>query len=314
MKQRQFEQQHAELWQRYEQLLEDPARAAVRLPQDYRHVCQCLALALQRGYSPALTDYLQHLVQQGHEHLYVHGSNRPLQFSQWLRHDFPQRVRDEWRLLLVACVVFGGTALLCGLLVWFNPDMAAALIGADQVDNMQRMYGGTRLQNGRGSTGDFEMFAFYIWNNVSICFRTFAAGVLGGVPALLSLGFNGLMLGTVAGVLVPDPATRLNFLAFVITHSSVEITGLVLAGVSGLRLGLALLRPGRHPRRRALYHAAQYTFPILIGAATFTLMAAFIEGFWSAAPQVSHTTRLIVGSCAWVAVIAYLSLAGRRRG
>lgn len=312
MKQYQFERDHGELWQTFEALLDRPKTHPAELPQQYRRVCQSLALALQRGYSPALTDYLQHLVQRGHQALYGRSARRPLQFSQWLLQEFPQRVREEWRLLLFALITFWGVALLCGLIVWFHPQMADSFIGTDEVAKMRSMYSGSRLARGREDSGDFYMFAFYIWNNVSICFRTFAGGVLGGVPAAISLAINGVMLGTVSAVLVADPATRLNFLSFVITHASVEITGLVLAGVAGMRLGLSLLRPGRLTRRLALQQAARRVFPILLGASTFTLLAAFIEGFWSASPSVAPEVRLGVGAAAWVAVIAYLSLAGRR--
>ena len=56
----------------------------------------------------------------------------------------------------------------------------------------------------------------------------------------------------------------------------------MLSGVAGMRLGLALIHPGRLSRRHALYAASQRMFPVIVGAALLTVLAAFFEAFWSA--------------------------------
>ena len=312
MKQKQFENQYAALWTDIETLLGSGAGDARTLPPLYRRLCHSLALATQRGYSPALCDYLQRLVLDCHQRLYGTPVARPLVLRHWLLQELPQRVREEWRLLLLALLAFWGVAVATGVLVWLYPAWAYSFMDAGELHAMKRMYGAGAIHQGRnGSDGDFMMFGFYIWNNISICFRTFAGGIFGGVPALISLLFNGLHLGVVGSVLSADSATRHNFWSFVITHASVEITGLLLSGVAGMRLGLALIHPGRLSRRHALYAASQRVFPILIGAAMLTLLAAFIEAFWSAAPGVPQAVRYGVGAVCWLLVIAFFALGGR---
>jgi hypothetical protein len=44
---------------------------------------------------------------------------------------------------------------------------------------------------------DVLMFGYYIHNNVSIAFRTFAGGILGGVGSIFFLIYNGLIVGAV---------------------------------------------------------------------------------------------------------------------
>lgn len=315
MKQSRFEAQHQALWIEIDALTASPSKGDPRrLPTLYRRLCQTLALARQRGYSPSLTAYLESLAQRSHARFYHTPVERPALLRQWLVRDIPQLVRAEWKLGLLAFLAFWAVAIACGVMVWHNPEWAYGWVSPEQLAEYQAMYQPGALKAGRGgSEGDLYMFCFYIWNNVSISFRTFASGLFGGIPAILSLLFNGLHGGIVAGWLSRDPATREVFWSFVVTHSSFEITGLILAGQAGMRMGLALINPGRLTRRMALQQAGERMFPVLVGAALMTFIAAFFEAFWSASPLISPTVKYLVGGGCWTAVLAYLLLAGRGR-
>jgi uncharacterized membrane protein SpoIIM required for sporulation len=313
MKQKQFEAQHAQLWLNVEAVLQGKSKQTEAFPTLYRRLCQSLALSAQRGYSPALTDYLQKLALDCHARLYGLAVERPATLRQWLNREFPQRVRQEWRLLLMATIAFWGVALAVGLLIWYQPHWAYSFMPPEQLAKMQRMYQPGQIRAGRGGEGDMMMFGFYIWNNVSIGFRTFAGGIFGGIPALLSLAFNGINLGVVGSWLSKDAGTRETFWSFVVTHSSFEITGLMLSGVAGMRLGLSLIHPGRLSRRHALLAASQRMFPVIVGAALMTVLAAFFEGFWSASAEVPVDVKYIVGGICWTLVIVYFAFAGRSK-
>ncbi|WP_374353492.1 stage II sporulation protein M [Chitinimonas sp.] len=313
MKQAQFEPQHQALWQQVATLLaaggNDPA-----LPGLYRQLCQHLALARQRGYSPQLTDYLHDLSLAAHRQLYGTPLERPMTLRHWLLVQLPQRVREEWRLLLLVCLLFWGLSLLVGWLVWKHPHWALSWSSWKELSEFERMYSDSAHKLGRDDNGasDVAMFGFYIWNNVSIDFRTFAGGLLGGIPTVIALFFNAVHFSVVAAWLSHNPQTAGNFWSFVITHSSFEITGLLLSAMAGLRLGITVLRPGRYSRRHALVLASRRVFPILVGAAMLTALAAFFEGFWSASPAISHSTKYIVGAICWTSVIGFFAFAGRR--
>ena len=313
MKQRQFESQNAQLWADIEAVLQGKSTPTAAFPSLYRRLCQNLALSTQRGYSPALTDYLQKMALDCHSRLYGQAVERPAVLRHWLFREMPYRVREEWRLLLLATIAFWGIALAVGLLVWHKPHWAYSFMSPQQLADIQRMYQPGQIRTGRGGEGDMMMFGFYIWNNVSIGFRTFAGGIFGGIPALFSLAFNGMHLGTVGSWLSKDPATRDTFWSFVITHASFEITGLMLSGVAGMRLGLSLIHPGRLSRRHALLAASQRMFPVIVGAALLTVLAAFFEGFWSASADISNEVKYAVGGICWVLVIAFFAFAGRTR-
>lgn len=313
MKQSLFEQQHAMCWAEIEALLAaNPQGDRKELPKLYRALCQTLSLARQRGYSPSLTDRLHTLALAAHRQLYGAAIERPAVLRYWLTCQFPRLVREEWRLLLLASLIFWGVGLAVGLLVWFYPDWAYSWVSPQELAKYKRMYSQAAARLGReGSGSDLMMFGFYIWNNVSIGFRTFAGGILGGVPALLSLAFNGLHGGVIASWLSRDPVTREAFWSFVITHGAFEITGLILSAVAGMRLGLSLISPGQYSRHHALMRAAQRMLPVVVGAALLTALAAFFEAFWSAMPGLAPMVKYAVGGVAWILVFAYFSLVGR---
>lgn len=313
MKQKQFEAENAALWTEIAAILDGSQADGRALPALYRRLCQCLALCRQRGYSPSVADYLQKMVGDCHRRLYGTAIERPNTLLRWMLVEFPARVRDEWRLLLLAFLAFFGVALGVGLLVWYQPHWAYSFSSAKDLENMRQMYQPGAMKLGRGGEGDLQMFGFYIWNNVSICFRSFAAGVFGGIPALLSIGLNGLHLGVVAAWLSKDPGTSGQFWSFVITHASFEVTGLLLCGVAGMRLGLSLIHPGRMSRAHSLQVASVRIFPVLVGGALLTAFAAFFEAFWSASSVVPAGAKYAVGALCWALVIGFFAFAGRGR-
>jgi len=87
---------------------------------------------------------------------------------------------------------------------------------------------------------------------------------------------------------------------------------MVFAAMAGMRLGLALIRPGRQSRGQALATAGKRAVRLLYGAALMTLMAAVIEGFWSPL-QIPVRLKFTFGLTLAALLIAWLLLAGRGR-
>ena len=207
MKQQQFEAANAALWRDIAAIVDGSATDKRTLPTMYRRLCQCLARSQQRGYSPALTAYLQHMVGDCHRLIYGTALERPNTLLHWMLVEVPRRVRGEWKLLLLACIALVGVAIGVGLLVWFKPQWAYSFAAPGDLAKYRDMYQPSNINVGRGEEGDMLMFGHYVWNNVSICFRSFAGGIFGGIPALLSIAFNGMHMGLIASWLSQDPDT-----------------------------------------------------------------------------------------------------------
>lgn len=320
MKQSLFEQRNQEQWLAFDKCLEQlesnqhKIASSQNFTLDYRRLCQQLALARERGYSNHLVDRLQQLVLRGHQQLYRHHRPTSIGLLGFLLVDLPCQVRQQWRLMALACLLFFGSLTLMGMLTYCFPELIYSLMGHARVNEMEAMYDPQASRLGRfaerGADQDWYMFGYYIMNNISIAFQTFASGLLFGIGSIFYLLFNGLMIGAVAGYL-----TQLGhgetFWSFVIGHAAFELTAIAMAGAAGLSLGSALLCPGRRPRAEALRLAAIPGIRLLGGAALFLLIAAFIEAYWSSMTFSSSTIKYWVGAALWLLLIAYLTLAGR---
>ena len=209
MKQSLFETRHQPHWQAFAAqlaLLEQgkaKAHDLTRFPHDYRRLCQHLALAQERGYSSYLVDPLQQLALRGHQQPYRHRSQLGAKTLSFLLADFPRTVREQWRFVLVASLLFFGSLVGIGLLVYLFPDLIYTIVSTEQVTEMQGMYDPDASRLGRAaeraSSEDWMMFGYYVMHNIGIAFQTFAGGLLFGLGSVFFLFFNGLMIGAVAG-------------------------------------------------------------------------------------------------------------------
>ncbi|MOA06997.1 hypothetical protein D3C78_1266690 [compost metagenome] len=230
--------------------------------------------------------------------------------------DFPRLVREQWRFVLAACLMFFGSLAGFALLVYLYPELVYNLIPAAQVSEMQSMYDPVAGHLGRtaerAASEDWAMFGYYIMHNIGIAFQTFASGLLFGLGSVFFLIFNGLMIGAVAGHLTYVGYGQ-TFWSFVIGHGAFELSAIALAGAAGLKLGWALVAPGRLPRAEALRLAARKSVLLICGVMLFLLIAAFIEAYWSSMTGPSRQTKYLVGAALWLLVVVYLVFAGRYR-
>ena len=283
------------------------------VPAAYRHLCQLMALARDRQYRPDLVDRLNHLVLRGHHVLYGPAGGQRARLLAFIAGGFPAAVRAERWLVLTSALLFFGPLLLLLITLQSHPDFILYFVPPEQLAQYEEMYDPANARLGqRDSDDNVMMFAFYIWNNVKIGIQTFATGLAFGLGSIFYLLFNGTVIGAIAGYLTAvghgEP-----FWSFVAGHSAMELTAIVLSGAAGLKLGGALVAPGNLTRKAALVEAARPAIRIMYGAALMFLLAAFIEGFWSPLKTFSPQVKYAVGLTLWALVVAYFSIAGRKR-
>jgi uncharacterized membrane protein SpoIIM required for sporulation len=314
MRQAPFEAAHRAEWQAFEKFLDSPKSPPFdpgEMPARYRRICQSLALAAERQYSPELVDRLNHLALRGHHALYANTRRQSQRLFEFVLADFPALVRHEWRLVTAAALLFFGPllALIAALQVY--PEFVHYILAPGQIAEFHEMYDPANRRLGmREADTSVLMFGFYIWNNVRIGFQTFAGGLLFGVGSIWFLAANGVIIGAVAGYLTQMGLNQ-TFWSFVAGHSSLELIAIVLSGAAGLRLGAALVAPGNLSRKSALVAAAKPAVRVMYGAAIMFMAAAFVEAFWSPLTEVGFAAKIAVGSFGWLVLLAYFLLAGR---
>lgn len=284
------------------------------LPRQFRGLCRDLSLARDRRYSEPLLDALRDRVLAAHQRIY--GARRAAS-GRWLRyllHDLPVLVRSEAKLVWASAALFFLPLFLALGVLQFYPDGVYFLLSPETVGSMEEMYAPTaeHLGRPRHASDDVMMLGFYIANNVRIDFQCFAGGIAFGLGSVFFLIYNGLVIGAVAGHLTQIGYIE-TFWGFVAGHSAPELIGAVLSGAAGLKIGMALIAPGRLRRADAVKRAAQRAVHLLYGAAGLTFSAAFVEAFWSPIRTVPVALKYGVGIAFWLALLAYFTLVGRRR-
>ncbi|MGV8932920.1 MAG: stage II sporulation protein M [Luteimonas sp.] len=326
VRQTHFVARHEREWDAFGQWLDvradSPRRARVArgwqgmrdedVPAKYRRLCQQLALARRRSYSPAVTMRLQELMQRGHNALYRPAAPRWGRALEFLLADFPRLVRAQRGCLWASATLFVLSTVAMYLAVTYRPELIHSLFDPVKLAEIESMYdpAAPHARLGRDSSSDLAMFGYYIANNIGIGFRTFASGLLAGVGSLLVLVFNGLVFGGVAAHL-QGIGHGVPFWRFVVGHAAPELTAIVIAGAAGLRLGLDLVAPGQRTRLDALVEGGKVGGRLCIGIFAMLLFAAFVEAFWSSIGWLPAVVKFSVGGVLWTLVLAWLAFGGR---
>lgn len=319
-----FEELYQSEWQELESLLDrafDRKTGKVNLTSSirgervaalYRRACEHLALARARAYPAYLLDRLDRLTSDAHQVIY---QRRELGFGALKRlivADFPRAVRAHANYVWLAAALLVVPTLVVGWLVYSRPELVLSVVDAGTAANFEQMYSESAESIGRQRTADNDWmaFGFYISHNIGIAFQCFAGGIFAGVGSIFFMLYNGAVFGAVAGYLT-ERGLSSTFYSFVVTHSSFELTAIVLAGAAGLRLGHALLAPGRRTRMQSLVLAARECAVIVYGVTVMLIIAAAIEAFWSSASWLPHAVKYSVAAGCWITVLGYLTFQGR---
>lgn len=320
MRESDFEQVRVQAWQEFDQLVTAVEKRQTppgshELPRRFREVCADLALATHRMYRGATVDRLNALVIRGYKLLYRRRRHAAEGLVRFVADTFPAAVRADARLFWLCNGVFWLPLFLMLGMAWIELDWVQAILGPQGMASMEQMYGkdSDSLAAMRDEFGsNFAMFGHYIRNNIGIDFKIFASGIVAGLGTMFYLIYNGLAIGAAAGY-VSYAGNPTSFWTFVVGHSSFELIGMVISGMAGMKLGLAVLRPGRMTRSKAIGEAAKGALPLILGAAGMTAIAAVIEGFWSA-QDFPHAVKYVFGGTMWALHFAYFGLLGRRAG
>jgi uncharacterized membrane protein SpoIIM required for sporulation len=115
-------------------------------------------------------------------------------------------------------------------------------------------------------------------NNIQVTFMAFAAGILLSVGTAVLLVYNGVLFGVVGGLAISAGNGRV-FFELVSAHGVLELSCIVVASAAGMRIGWALVDPGRRRRAQALVEESRRSIAIVLGTAPWLVVAGLVEGF-----------------------------------
>jgi uncharacterized membrane protein SpoIIM required for sporulation len=304
-------------WERLEALLGKIRRGRLaaleaeelyELGRLYRQTTSDLAVARRDWPRHQVVDYLNGLVARAHAEVYRNEAATWRRLRNFVLVQFPFVWRQTFAFTVVAFIAFALPALVGFVVSLRDPSQASLLFPAadavaEQIKAEHEWWRDINTQ-GRGSSATLIMS-----NNILVSIKAFAGGVLLGLYALYLLMFNGVMLGTIAG-LSEFYGFSSRLWSFIAPHAPIELSVIFFSGGAGLQMGYALIRPGLLTRGAALRLAAERAVVIMIGCVPLLAIAGIIEGFISPS-DLPLWVKLLVSFGTGAALYAYLLGAGR---
>ena len=272
----------------------------------YQAAATHLSAVRSVGGDPALVARLSMLVARGRAAATGAPSAAAHDFGRFVLVTVPAaiwRVRWWW---LATSVAFALVALSLGIWVATHPDVQASVAAPDDIRQLVnhdfRDY---------YSSHPASSFAARVWtNNAWVAAGTLTLGVLLGLPTLYLLWVNAANVGVVGGLMGANDKLGV-FFGLITPHGLLELSAVLLAGATGLRIGWTVIDPGRRTRAQALGEEVRAATTIALALVAVLAVAGSIEAFVT--PSGLPTwARIGIGVVAETAFLTYVVVFGRR--
>ncbi|MBK9408041.1 MAG: stage II sporulation protein M [Gemmatimonadetes bacterium] len=280
----------------------------------YREVAADLARARTYGADARVRLRLERLVAAGHNLLYRDDRKTWHRMWRFVAVECPAAVVSAWRIVLIAFLAFTLPALGGYAALRERPALAEEVLPAVMLERAEE--GKREVAAGRGyaqaqAESRAGIASYIMTNNMRVAFACFAGGVVLGVGSLVSLAFNGLLLGAISAHF--QNVGLLAYLwTFVAGHGVLELFAIWCAGAAGFLLGLAIVRPGPYSRRDALVLNARIAMRLVGTSIVLLLVAGTIEGFLSTSGAATWI-KVTVSVASAVLLTLYLANGARFR-
>lgn len=305
-----FAERRREAWAELSALVERARGQVGRLDPDgvralgrrYREAVADLAQARRRFPDETVTADLARLVERARPLVYGTVVERR-SVAHFATTGFWQRVRERPAFLAIAALALFGPAL--GTAIWSHghpTDAARAAqvspltsgLGQDAPRNPD-----TQKETDLGVNAALSSQIFT--NNARVALVAYAGGLTGGVLTLLSLAFNGAVVGLVAGITIQGGYGE-TFWRLIPPHGVLELSLITVAGAAGLRTGWALVHPGHRTRVEALTVEGRAGVEMALGTAVLLVPTGLVEGFITPrglSMPAAITVGAVLGACFW---------------
>jgi uncharacterized membrane protein SpoIIM required for sporulation len=282
-----------------------------RLDVLYRRTTIHLAQVSTRSSDQALVRYLNDLTASAHSVIYVPPRQSMFAgFARFVVDVIPRSLARNGPYHLVSAALLIGGAVIAYFSAMADPLAAYALWSPGD----ERQPGSTYdqllevLRHGRDDSGGekFLFASFLFQNNLRVGILAAATGVAAGVPSVILMFYNGMLLGVFAAIHHRAGITA-EIWAWILPHGVTEMLAVVLCGGVGLMLGYAVIAPGLRTRRDALHDAGREAGVTIACAFGMLVFAAIVESFLRQS-HLSTGARLMFAAATavfWVLVFVY---------
>jgi uncharacterized membrane protein SpoIIM required for sporulation len=292
LKSSQFRKEREASWRELDQLVArmeakspsvlEPAEL-MRLPTLYRAALSSLSVARAISLDRSLLGYLENLANRAYFQIYGPRAGMGRVLGQFFTEAWPHAVRTLARPIMLSVLVMmlsacAGYWLTQHDVEWYytlmSQDIADGRSPASATDDLR-----AALYDGADAGGDslsaFSSFLFV--HNSRIALLCFALGIALGVPTLLLLISNGMMVGTFFA-LYAGRGLGFELGGWLIIHGGTELFAIALCGGAGFALADGLLFPGQKTRLRSLADRGRLAGTVALGSVGMLLVAGVLEG------------------------------------
>jgi uncharacterized membrane protein SpoIIM required for sporulation len=202
---------------------------------------------------------------------------------------------------MLAMTIFLFSGGIAWWFAWSDPNFLELLVPDDLIRLVRddgQLWMGRIMGNSPGNSSGI------MTNNIGVCLRTIAGGLLAGLGTLYILIFNGLLIGAIAA-LVAQNNLAFPFWAFVLPHGALELPAIFISGGAGLMIAKALLFPGNYRRFDAFKRYGPTVARTIFGMIPMLLIAGAIEGFISPHPAIPDVLKYMLGGVIFLGLIVY---------
>ncbi len=286
-----------------------------RLPVLYRAALSSLGVARASVLDQNLRDYLESLVARAY--LVVYAPKRRLAevFMPFLLAGFPTAVRSIGKHVALSAVLLVLGMLLAWAMVVADTDNYYLFIDAGMASGRDPTAATEKLREtlfGEGAGAGLLAFAMMLFtHNSSVGMLTYALGFVFGLPVVLLLLYNGMMLGAMTA-LFHQRGLAVEWWSWILPHGVTEILAIVLCGAAGLAVAQQVVFPGRHSRLHELALVGRRMGAVVAGSVVMLLLAGMVEGVFRQVVQ-NVPVRYVMATVFAGLWTGYFSLAGRVR-
>jgi uncharacterized membrane protein SpoIIM required for sporulation len=319
-----FRREREQTWRELEELIQLAdskglrsltADQLARLPHLYRATVSSLSVARSISLDLALTEYLESLC--GRAYFTVYGTRQHLRhkLGNFVGVALPSAVRRaRWHVLVAFVITLAGVAAAYAL-TSHDQDYYYSFVG-EMAQDRTPVSSTAELRDGLyhdASISDaLATFAASLFShNARIGIFAFALGILAGLPTLLLLFYNGLVLGAFAA-LYHSRGLGVDLWGWLLPHGVTELGAVILCGAAGLLFAHALVFPGAKPRLDALRERGRHAAVIVVGAVVMLFIAGLIEGVFRQTVT-NIAIRYAVAATTFVGWVLYFGWCGRGR-
>ncbi len=242
----------------------------------YRQVAADLSVLRQDSTSRTYAQHVNQLLARAHHIIYSGRKTSLLTIVRFLRDQYPAIFQRQISYVAASLAVSVGFGLLGAALTTVRPEFMRHFVGPEMIATMERH---TMWTQSVVSVAPLASSAI-MTNNLSVCFITFAGGIVFGLGTFFALFQNGLMLGVI-GAACHHYDMSLALWSFVAPHGSLELPSILIAGAAGFRLGHSMLFPGALRWKESVARGGVEASQLISGVIPLLIIAGTLEGFFS---------------------------------